>query len=96
MVDGYPIANHNENGILIAYQGFYKVRTKLNAKTFEPIAFYLVGERDIDGNLIEDEYLIATIRDYIISDYHIANIWNECSQHEISFDEYLDLVNEVV
>lgn len=83
--------------------GYYKIRSvpwtsyiKPQYKEFEPIYIGWQGERDGDGCLIDDEQMIAYIRDNIIHENHLGDIWQEACKRPISQEEYYTLSGEII
>ncbi|PHS02151.1 MAG: hypothetical protein COA78_22150 [Blastopirellula sp.] len=91
----HPIGFYADgDGLCLASEGYFKIRSQPRSNNYEPVWFKLVGER-LDGVLIEDETLQGFIRGYRISDYHIQNVWNEACNHPITENEYCKLKEEI-
>lgn len=83
--------------------GYYKIRSvpwtsyiKPQYMEFEPIYIGYEGGRDKEGCLVEDEYMIAYIRDDVINENHLNAIWMEACKKPISQKEYYKLSMEVI
>ena len=83
--------------------GFYKIRCvpwttyiKPLYKEFEPIFIGWEGDRDLEGFLIDDEHMVAYIRDNVIHENHLNDIWQEACKRPISQEEYYKLSGEVI
>ena len=81
--------------------GFYKIRAvpyttyiKPQYKQFEPVCFEWEGDKDEEGFLIDDEFLICYVRDYKMTNEQGLSIWQECCDNPISQQEYFELLEE--